>query len=672
MNDAILRKEYQDQKQKVQYCTIGKETLIIPINYKDNIDRFTDDLFGYEEEAEKYRKHNQHCSPEERLDPQMLSSGDVSFLPPFDLVKSNCSQQEIIKKSNQRALRKYRAAIKKINRHNEKEYPNTPIPVKMDKETLAEVDKKHQRYCADKLLQKFGQAAKFSAKQIAQMSAGAAGILPVIAYHFMDKKFHFAKSKTKETMDKKIVPYICKGALKSFIPLAMYSGAKIGLEKSKNSPNNNQAQNNITIVQTPQKTTEAENAQLNKKYKIDDLKSFHQLYNDALNFMTLSMFPTEVLVNEAYTDNGKTINTIGLGSFWFPKNGNPQSSEWILTSDYVKKNKIKLSGPQAIELTDGWYRHRENGRVYKDMYKRLKGCELKAHEFAAIATVMYNNEVNGKELCDFVKKNYKNPTKCAAKIMELKPQNARFNDGILKRHAHEALIYLNCNDYAEKIPYFMVKKGTNSKGKTYYVTSVTQLSPQDCRPMQQALENGNTKEAELLAQKIENYRCKDGKTVYKIADQNNISHLYSYIGQDVSFYEMSRMNLAENSYQQALDYYKNKDYEQALSCFKNMRENGFDGADIHNDMAITYYNLGEYENCIKECQEVLKTGEKELYPAANYNAGKAYEKLGNPAKALKNYQLAQQRDPDEKAYQSAVLRLSKFAHLASNNAKSRG
>ena len=103
-----------------------------------------------------------------------------------------------------------------------------------------------------------------------------------------------------------------------------------------------------------------------------------------------------------------------------------------------------------------------------------------------------------------------------------------------------------------------------------------------------------------------------------------------------------------------------------------MRENGFDGADIHNDMAITYYNLGEYENCIKECQEVLKTGEKELYPAANYNAGKAYEKLGNPAKALKNYQLAQQRDPDEKAYQSAVLRLSKFAHLASNNAKSRG
>ena len=440
MNDAILKKEYQDQKQKVQYCTIGKETLIIPINYNGNKDQFADDIFKYEEEAEKYRKHNQHCAPEERLDPQMLSSGDVSFLPPFDLVKSNCSQQEIIKKSNQRALRTYKAAIKKTERQN-KEYPDTPLLVKMDKETLEKLDKKHQRYCADKLLQKFGQAAKFSTQQIAQISAGVAGILPVIAYHFMDKKFHFAKSKNKETIDKKVVPYICKGALKSLIPLAIYSGAKIGLEKSKDSPNNNQAPNNITIVQTPQKTTEAENVQLNKKYKIDDPKSFHQLYNDALNFMTLSMFPTEVLVNEAYTDNGKTINTIGLGSFWFPKDGNPQSSEWILTSDYVKKKKIKLTGPQALALTDGWYRHRENGRIYKDMYKRLKGCELKAHEFAAIATVMYNNEVNGKELCDFVKKNYKNPTKCAAKIMDLKPQNARFNDGILKRHAHEALIY---------------------------------------------------------------------------------------------------------------------------------------------------------------------------------------------------------------------------------------
>ena len=467
-------------------------------------------------------------------------------------------------------------------------------------------------------------------------------------------------------------PYICKGALKSIIPLAMYSGAKFGLNKSAETKENNKETPNITIVQSAEETAPKESSQLSKKYQINDLKSFHQLYSDALNFMALSMFPTEVLVNEAYTDNGKTINTIGLGSFWFPKDGNPQSSEWILTSDYVKKKKIKLTGPQAFALTDGWYRHRENGRIYKDMYKRLKGCELKAHEFAAIATVMYNNEVNGKELCDYIKDNYKDPLKCAAKIMDLKPQNSRFNDGILKRHAHEALIYLNCNNYAEKIPYFIVKKGTNSKGKTYYVTSVTQLAPQDCHPMQQGLQKGSIQEAELLAQKIENYRCKGGKTVYKIADQNNVSHLYDYIGKDVSFYEMSRINLADNSYQQALQYYQNKDYEKALSCFNQMRENGFDGADIHNDMALTYYNMGEYENCIKECQEVLKTGEEELYPAANYNAGKAYEKLGNKEKALRNFELAAQRNPEEKAYQNALKRFTNLANNFSNQSQTRG
>ena len=672
MNDAILKQEYQDQKQKVQYCKIGKETIIIPISYKGNKDLFSDDLFDYEEEAQKYRKHNQNSEPNQKLDAKMLQTGDLTFLPPFDLVKAGCSQQEIIKKATQRALRKYKAALKKINRHNEKEYPASPVLAKMDKETLENLDKKHQRYCADKLLQKFGQAAKFSTQQIAQISAGVAGILPVVAYHFMDKKFHFANSKTKNTIDKKVVPYICKGALKSIIPLAMYSGAKFGLNKSAETKENNKETPNITIVQSAEETAPKESSQLSKKYQINDLKSFHRLYSDALNFMALSMFPTEVLVNEAYTDNGKTINTIGLGSFWFPKDGNPQSSEWILTSDYVKKKKIKLTGPQAFALTDGWYRHRENGRIYKDMYKRLKGCELKAHEFAAIATVMYNNEVNGKELCDYIKDNYKDPLKCAAKIMDLKPQNSRFNDGILKRHAHEALIYLNCNNYAEKIPYFIVKKGTNSKGKTYYVTSVTQLAPQDCHPMQQGLQKGSIQEAELLAQKIENYRCKGGKTVYKIADQNNVSHLYDYIGKDVSFYEMSRINLADNSYQQALQYYQNKDYEKALSCFNQMRENGFDGADIHNDMAITYYNMGEYENCIKECQEVLKTGEEELYPAANYNAGKAYEKLGNKEKALRNFELAAQRNPEEKAYQNALKRFTNLANNFSNQSQTRG
>ena len=41
-----------------------------------------------------------------------------------------------------------------------------------------------------------------------------------------------------------------------------------------------------------------------------------------------------------------------------------------------------------------------------------------------------------------------------------------------------------------------------------------------------------------------------------------------------------------------------------------------------------------------------KSGETEAYPAANFNAGKAYEKLNNKEKALQNYQLAYKRSPD--------------------------
>ena len=64
-----------------------------------------------------------------------------------------------------------------------------------------------------------------------------------------------------------------------------------------------------------------------------------------------------------------------------------------------------------------------------------------------------------------------------------------------------------------------------------------------------------------------------------------------------------------------------------------------------------------------------KSGETEAYPAANFNAGKAYEKLNAPDKALQNYQLALKRSPDETAYQNAVERLQKNPKLAQLNIK---
>lgn len=84
-------------------------------------------------------------------------------------------------------------------------------------------------------------------------------------------------------------------------------------------------------------------------------------------------------------------------------------------------------------------------------------------------------------------------------------------------------------------------------------------------------------------------------------------------------------------------------------------------------MAITYYNQGKYKECIKECQLVVSTGETQLYAPANFNAGKAYEQLGERDKALKNYELALKRDAQNPVYINAVQRLQKTRTTAQNN-----
>ena len=58
-----------------------------------------------------------------------------------------------------------------------------------------------------------------------------------------------------------------------------------------------------------------------------------------------------------------------------------------------------------------------------------------------------------------------------------------------------------------------------------------------------------------------------------------------------------------------------------------------------------------------------KSGETEAYPAANFNAGKAYEKLNAPDKALQNYQLAYKRSPDKDIYKKNLERLQKSMPL---------
>lgn len=438
--------------------------------------------------------------------------------------------------------------------------------------------------------------------------------------------------------------------------------SKFSSDKQKDSEENI----NTTIISN---NTEEEN-QLNKTYKITDKESFKQLYEAALPLAQISMFPTEVLVLNPYSDNGKPeSNTIGLGSYWYPENGDPYSSKWILTKNYIKKHgSFRLTGDDALKLADGWCRYREGGRVYKSMYKNLKGCELKPHEFAAIFSRIYNNEKYGLEVCKYVHNNYKDPIKCAYKIMCFQP-GKKFENGIIKRDASEALLYLNHNDYANKMCNLQVKEGINSKGKVYRVSSVTQLNHEDCFQMRDCLAKGDLSAADMVCRKITKYMPKGGRTVQEIIkdeveNKQTRQNLLQYTSNTIDSVEFK----IKSDYEIAMEKYKNKDYTGSLEILNDIINNGFGGADIHNDIAITQYHLGNYDECIAESRKVLETGESELYAAANFNAGKAYEQKGDSDKALTNYKLALKNRPDVEVYKKAVQRMtSKETNNNENN-----
>ena len=97
----------------------------------------------------------------------------------------------------------------------------------------------------------------------------------------------------------------------------------------------------------------------------------------------------------------------------------------------------------------------------------------------------------------------------------------------------------------------------------------------------------------------------------------------------------------ETLYENALALYKAENYTQAASEYEKLVADYPDNALLRNDLAATYNRLGRYNDAIKQAQEVVRRiGDKSRYAAAQYNAGYAYEQLGNLQKALANYKLS--------------------------------
>ena len=290
------------------------------------------------------------------------------------------------------------------------------------------------------------------------------------------KKYQFAAASFKNEFDEKRKIYTLWGTLglSALSPILPSHAKSTGNYNSK-----------AISVEHVDKSEKLDAVQLGQtiygmtpiKYKISDMESFMEAFEAAKPQINRTLLAIEWFSPDGYSDNNNTAsNTLAVGLWWYPVNGDPKSSDWMPTKEYLKSHpNTMLTYDKALDLTEGWFHYRNHGGVIKSMADRLQGCRLAPNELAAIASVYYNDEECGKRLCKFVKENYENPIACAHFISELKPKNLSFSSGIKKRHYHEALYYLNHNNYCAKVLNFNVRSGINSKGKFFVITPITKL-----------------------------------------------------------------------------------------------------------------------------------------------------------------------------------------------------
>ena len=97
----------------------------------------------------------------------------------------------------------------------------------------------------------------------------------------------------------------------------------------------------------------------------------------------------------------------------------------------------------------------------------------------------------------------------------------------------------------------------------------------------------------------------------------------------------------EERYRGAISYYEKGDYDVAIKEVEKLSAENPNNALLHNDLALMYNKTNNYDKAIEHTRIVLhEIGDKSQYSAAQYNAGVAYENLGNLERALKNYKLS--------------------------------
>lgn len=416
----------------------------------------------------------------------------------------------------------------------------------------------------------------------------------------------------------------------------LLSGLALGGAGCKNQEkDSDQAEENTTEAVVEEITSK-----FDKKYKIDTRAAFDSLYNEAKPFIFASMISTENWRQDFHNDRQSStgpVNSVGVGLYWVGvnKNGNLDfnvKGNWTKTSKFVQSYKQTHNNANPRNLTPdemyagsiGWFENMENGRHLRELFSHLQGAELTINEFAAIASVYYNDESIGRKLCDNIKNNYCNAKKCANNILNTEIKMG----GIKQRRVHETLVYLNYDNYCSDLFELEIDGHlctSISAGSAYY----------DALSGKNGLTNANLADAKNA---ICTHMVKDGHSikyyVSRLGDTNK-NAILAFASSTTTSVEMENRN---NLYELAQSRYDAGDYIGALDLYQQIVEQNGNSADLYNDMAITCYHLGRYGDCIEFCRETLKTGEHDKYMFATYNAGLAYWAMGNYDKAIKNFE----------------------------------
>lgn len=399
-----------------------------------------------------------------------------------------------------------------------------------------------------------------------------------------------------------------------------------------------QTKGNTEIVsQKKSKATTAQKPSFTKKYKINNRQNFDKLWHDAKPFCVPVLVLSENWRLDFHHDRGAkaTPNSVCAGLYYYPKNGDFNSKTWIKTSQYFinYQNTHKGRSPKNRTPRDirdgvyGWGQSMESGRHLNELYSVLAGCDLTINEFAAIYShYFHTGNLKAAKKIASIKKNKKLKNKSLACAKALLDTDTPTLPGQKSRFMHEALVFLNTDNYCHDLFSLCVD---------CHLKSSINACPSEYNNVKKGkLTNAR---AQIIKDKICNSTIKGGKQIKYLCGQINDNTIMAFC---ITTQKSKQIDERDAIYQKAMAAYNKQDYKTARNLFAQVIAKHGEGPDLWNDMAITYYNLGDYTNCIKICRRVLQSGQTGEYAKACFNAGKAYEASGNYTKALQNYEAA--------------------------------